>query len=192
MYSRSTGEVNSNIVSSSLLQKWTRLPTHACEVGALTFEVTDNFGSNGILPCGAYGPWWTDGCTEWQSRRWERSRGWPSRRWQDDIMKKEGTTWSRTALDTQQWTALMEGYSLQWMDKMKSIDGGLQPAMDGQIEEHWWRATACNGWTRPMWNWKWSEEVNCPAKAHSFLFKVKSVQDGEGVVCWLLIIPSTC
>ena len=53
---RSIGEVNSNRVTSSLLRKWTRLPTHACEVGALTFEVTDNFGSNGALPCGAYRP----------------------------------------------------------------------------------------------------------------------------------------
>ena len=57
-YSQSIGEVNSNRVTSSLLQKWTRLPTHACEVGALTFEVTDNFGSNDLLPCGAYGPRW--------------------------------------------------------------------------------------------------------------------------------------
>ena len=57
-YSRSIGEANSNRVTSSLLRKRTRLPTHACEVGALTFEVTDNFGSNGVLPCGAYGPWW--------------------------------------------------------------------------------------------------------------------------------------
>ena len=56
MYSRSTGEVNSNRVSSSLLRKRTRLPTHAHEVEALTFEVTDNFGSNVVLPCGAYGP----------------------------------------------------------------------------------------------------------------------------------------
>ena len=57
-YSRSIGEVNSNRVTSSLLRKWTRLPTHACEVRALTFEVTDNFGSNDALPCGAYGPSW--------------------------------------------------------------------------------------------------------------------------------------
>ena len=56
MYSRSTGEVNSNRVTSSLLRKWTRLPTHAYEVRALTFEVTDNFGSNYVLPCGTYGP----------------------------------------------------------------------------------------------------------------------------------------
>ena len=58
MYSRSTGEVNSNRVTSSLLRKQTRLTTHAHEVRALTFEVTDNFGSNVVLPCGAYGPWW--------------------------------------------------------------------------------------------------------------------------------------
>ena len=57
MYSRSTGEVNSNRVTSSLLRKRTRLPTHAHEVRALTFEVTDNFGSNVVLRCGAYGPW---------------------------------------------------------------------------------------------------------------------------------------
>ena len=57
MYSRSTGEVNSNRVTSSLLRKRTRLPTHAHEVRAFTFEVTDNFGSNVVLPCGAYGPW---------------------------------------------------------------------------------------------------------------------------------------
>ena len=55
MYSRSTGEVNSNRVTSSLLQKRTRLPTHAHEVRVLTFEVTDNFGSNDVLPCGSYG-----------------------------------------------------------------------------------------------------------------------------------------
>ena len=56
MYSRSPGEVNSNRVTSSLLRKRIRLPTHAHEVRALTFEVTDNFGSNVVLPCGAYGP----------------------------------------------------------------------------------------------------------------------------------------
>ena len=62
MYSRSTGEVNSNRATSSLLRKWTRLPTDAFEVRALTLEVTDNYGSNDVLPCGAYGPWrmwWT-------------------------------------------------------------------------------------------------------------------------------------
>ena len=57
MYSRSTSEVDSNRVTSSLLRKRTRLPTNAHEVRALTFEVTDNFGSNVVLPCGAYGPW---------------------------------------------------------------------------------------------------------------------------------------
>ena len=55
-YSRSIGEVNSNRVTSSLLRKWTRLPTDAYEVRALTFEVSENFGSSDVLPCGAYGP----------------------------------------------------------------------------------------------------------------------------------------
>ena len=30
--------------------------------------------------------------TEWQPRTGKRSRGRPSRRWQDDITEKEGTT----------------------------------------------------------------------------------------------------
>ena len=33
---------------------------------------------------------WTKRCTEWQPRRGKRSRGRPSRRWQDDIAMKEG------------------------------------------------------------------------------------------------------
>ena len=45
-----------------------------------------------------------------------RSRRRPSRRRQDDIAQKEGTTWSRTALNRRQWRALMKGYLLQWMD----------------------------------------------------------------------------
>ena len=60
---------------------------------------------------------WTKRCTEWQPRRGKRSRGWPSRRWQDDITEKEGTTWIRKATDKRQWKTLMEGYILQWMDK---------------------------------------------------------------------------
>ena len=34
---------------------------------------------------------WTKRCTEWQPRRGKRSRGRPSRRWQVDITRKEGT-----------------------------------------------------------------------------------------------------
>ena len=62
---------------------------------------------------------WTKRCTEWQPRRGKRSRGRPSRRWQDDITEKEGTTWIRKATDRRQWKTLMEGYILQWMDKAK-------------------------------------------------------------------------
>ena len=58
---------------------------------------------------------WTKRFTEWQPRRGKRSRGLPSRRWQDDIARKGGTTWNRKA--TGQWKALMEAYILQWMDK---------------------------------------------------------------------------
>ena len=60
---------------------------------------------------------WTRRCTEWQPRRGKRSRGRPSRRWQDDITEKEGTTWIRKATDRRRWKTLMEGYILQWMDK---------------------------------------------------------------------------
>ena len=60
---------------------------------------------------------WTKRCTEWQPRRGKRSRGQPSRRWQDNITRKEGTTWIRKATDRRQWRTLMEGYILQWMDK---------------------------------------------------------------------------
>ena len=60
---------------------------------------------------------WTKRCTEWQPRRGKRSRGRPSRRWQDDITEKEGPTWIRKATDRRQWKTLMEGYILQWMDK---------------------------------------------------------------------------
>ena len=42
---------------------------------------------------------WTKRCTEWQPKRGKRWRGWPSRRWQDDIAEKEGTTWIREATD---------------------------------------------------------------------------------------------
>ena len=35
---------------------------------------------------------WTKRCTKWQPRRGKRSREQPSRRWQDDITEKEGTT----------------------------------------------------------------------------------------------------
>ena len=60
---------------------------------------------------------WTKRCTEWQPRRGKRSRGRPSRRWQDDITEKEGTTWIRKATDRRRWKTLVEGYILQWMDK---------------------------------------------------------------------------
>ena len=59
---------------------------------------------------------WTKRCTERQPRRGKRSRGRPCIRWQDDITRKEGTTWNRKATDRGQWKALMEGYILQWMN----------------------------------------------------------------------------
>ena len=36
---------------------------------------------------------------------------------QNDIAKRAGPTWNRTATDRRQWKALMEGYILQRMDK---------------------------------------------------------------------------
>ena len=61
---------------------------------------------------------WTRRCTEWQPRSGKRSRGRPSRRWQDDIARKEGTTWNRKAAGRRQRKTLMEGYILQWMDNL--------------------------------------------------------------------------
>ena len=51
------------------------------------------------------------------SRRGKRSRDRPSRRWQADIAKKEGTTWNRKAIDRGQRKVLMEGVILQRMYK---------------------------------------------------------------------------
>ena len=62
---------------------------------------------------------WTKRYTEWQPRRGKRSRGRPSRRWQDGIGKKEGTSWNRKALG-------------------RETNG-----------RHWWRATSWRGWTKP-------------------------------------------
>ena len=210
MYSRSTGEVNSNRVTSSLLRKWTRLPTHAYEVGALTFEVTDNFGSNVVLPCGAYGP-----------RRENRSREEPGRRRQDDVTKEEegtpgagqhqtdssgnpgertdqqkvagwrykgGNTWSRTALDRQQWQPRRENRSREgpprqtaagWRDEeggnhleqdstrqatMEDTGGGLHPVVDGQsLSEVKWSEMWSEVWREGKCEGKWSE-VKCEGK----------------------------
>ena len=60
---------------------------------------------------------WTKRCTARQPRRRKRSRARPSRRWQDNITRKEGTTWNRKATERGQWKTLMEGYIVQWMDK---------------------------------------------------------------------------
>ena len=60
---------------------------------------------------------WTKRYTEWQPRRGKRSRGRPSRRWQDGIVSKERTSWNRKAADRGQWKALMEGYVLKCMEK---------------------------------------------------------------------------
>ena len=60
---------------------------------------------------------WTKRCTEWQPRRWKRSRGRQSRRWQDDMTRKKRTTWYRKATDRRQWKVLMEVYILQRMVK---------------------------------------------------------------------------
>ena len=59
---------------------------------------------------------WTKRCTEWQPKRGKRSRVRPCRRLQDDITRKEGTTWNRKAIDRRQ----------------QKTDGGLHPAVDRQ------------------------------------------------------------
>ena len=68
-------------------------------------------------------------CRLWQPRRGKRSRGRPSRRWQDDIAKKGRTTWNRTVVDRQQWKALIGGGG---GGRDRGGGGGLHPAVDGQ------------------------------------------------------------
>ena len=60
---------------------------------------------------------WTKRSTEWQPRRGKRSRGRPSRRWQDDITRKEEPPGTGKQQTRGRWKTLMEGYILQWMDK---------------------------------------------------------------------------
>ena len=59
---------------------------------------------------------WTIRSTEWQVREGKRSRGRPKRRWQDDIYKYQGASWTRIAKDRKIWKNLAEGYFLQWRD----------------------------------------------------------------------------
>ena len=61
------------------------------------------------------GQWVDQTVHKWQPRREKRSRGRSSRRWQDDIKRKERATWIRKATDIQ-WKTLMEGNILLWMD----------------------------------------------------------------------------
>ena len=83
-----------------------------------------------------------------KTRRGKRSRGRPSRRWQDDIAEKEGTTWIRKASDRLQWKTLMEGYILQWVNKAQ-VNGETGKQQTEDNGRHWWRATSCSGWTKP-------------------------------------------
>ena len=59
---------------------------------------------------------WNIRSTEWQGRDGKPSRGRPKRRWQDDINKYQGASWTRAAKDRQRWKDLVEGYFLQWKD----------------------------------------------------------------------------
>ena len=123
---------------------------------------------------------WTKHCIGKQPRRGKRSRGQPSRRWQDDTARKEGTTWNRQATEDngRHWwraTSCSGWTKPRWKVKqesnrqrtMEGIDGGLHPAVDGQSlgerwnrkatednGRHWWRATSCSGWTKPRWKVK--------------------------------------
>ena len=101
---------------------------------------------------------WTKSCTEWQPRRGKRSRGRPSGRWQDDITRKQQTTWIRKATDRRHWKTLMESYILQWMDKASvKCETGKQYTEDNG--RHWWRATSCSGWTKPRWKVKQESNI---------------------------------
>lgn len=53
---------------------------------------------------------WTSLITEWYPRDGKRSRGRQTKRWEDDIIKIAGTTWTRTAKDRTQWKSLEEAF----------------------------------------------------------------------------------
>ena len=70
-----------------------------------------------------------------QEREQIKSR--PSRRWQDDVVEKGGTSWSRTAVDRRQWRGGrgIDGGLHSAVDRqttVEGIDGGLHPAVDRQ------------------------------------------------------------
>ena len=56
-------------------------------------------------------------CINQGKNKGKRPRVQPSRRWQDDMAKKEETTRNRTAIDRRQWRAFMDGYILKWIAK---------------------------------------------------------------------------
>ena len=60
---------------------------------------------------------WTKHCTVWQPMSGKRSKGRPSREWQDDIAKEGGNHQEQES--NRQRT-------------MEGIDEGLHPAVDGQ------------------------------------------------------------
>nr|XP_037875878.1 uncharacterized protein LOC105841939 [Bombyx mori] len=53
---------------------------------------------------------WTSLITEWYPRDGKRNRGRQTKRWEDDIIKIAGTTWTRTAKDRTQWKSLEEAF----------------------------------------------------------------------------------
>ena len=55
---------------------------------------------------------WTIRSTEWQIKG-VRTVGRRKRRGRDDIVRQQGTVWTRIAKDRERWRALVEGYFLQ-------------------------------------------------------------------------------
>lgn len=53
---------------------------------------------------------WTSLITEWYPRDGKRNRGRQTKRWEDDIIKIAGTTWTRAAKDRTQWKSLEEAF----------------------------------------------------------------------------------
>ena len=57
---------------------------------------------------------WTKRCTNWRPTG-KRSRGRPSRRWEDDIQEKMGDDWREVTNNRDEWRVATEGIIQQWM-----------------------------------------------------------------------------
>ncbi|PZC78294.1 hypothetical protein B5X24_HaOG202299 [Helicoverpa armigera] len=59
---------------------------------------------------------WTRLVTEWCPLDGRRSRGRPTKRWEDDLKGVAGPTWSRTAKNRTEWKTLEEAFVVRQVE----------------------------------------------------------------------------